>query len=298
LGRRDTNPEKLAGMSEIIYMNGTFLSKEEVVLSPEDRGFLFADGVYEVAKYYHGKPFRLPDHLQRLKRSLGELQIGFNGLEALEQVFALLLEKNQLDKSDAGIYLQITRGIHKRVHHFPQDIRPTVYASAFAFPSFNENLENGIRVITREDIRWLRCDIKSVALLPNTMLYNQAVEAGAGECILIRDGRVTEATHSSVLAVKNGTVITHPLSNLILSGITRNVVLEICTENNIPVEERALAEEELTELDELMLAGTGSEVTPVVQVNDFPVDNKKPGEITRFLQRKFFEKVELLKDSM
>ena len=217
------------------------------------------------------------------------MQIEFNALEGLEQVFALLLEKNQLLNSHAGIYIQITRGIHKRVHHFPQDIDPTVYAFTFSLPSFSENLENGIKVITREDIRWLRCDIKSVALLPNTMLYNQAIEAGAGECILIRDGRVTEATHSSVLGVKNGIIITHPLTNLILPGITRNVVLEICTENNIPVEERSLSEEELVDLDELMITGTGSEVTPVVQVNDFPVGNKKPGKITRFLQRKFFE---------
>jgi D-alanine transaminase len=177
------------------------------------------------------------------------------------------------------------------VHHFPSGIQPTVYAFAFPFPSLTDNLKNGIKVITREDIRWLRCDIKSVALLANTMLYNQAVEAGAGECILIRNGKVTEATHSSVLAVKNGTVITHPLSNLILPGVTRNVILKICAENNIPVEERAFSEMELVEMDELMIAGTGSEITPVVQINDKPVGNKKPGEMTRFLQRKFFEMV-------
>jgi D-alanine transaminase len=130
-----------------------------------------------------------------------------------------------------------------------------------------------------------------VALLPNTMLYNQAVEAGAGEGILIRNGKVTEATHSSVLAVKNGTVITHPLSNLILPGITRKVILEICAEHKIPVEERTFSETELFEMDELMIAGTGSEITPVIQINDSPVGNKKPGEITRLLQYKFFEMV-------
>ncbi len=279
-------------MSETVYLNGAFVSKEEAALSPDDRGFLFADGVYEVTKFYLGKPFRLSDHLQRLKRSLGELQIEFDGLDGLGQVFAQLLKRNQLHEAHAGIYIQITRGTNKRVHHFPQNLKPTVYAFAFAFPSFSENLENGIKVITREDIRWLRCDIKSVALLPNTMLYNQAVEAGAGECVLIRDGMVTEATHSSVLAVKNGTVITHPLSNLILPGINRKVVLEICAENNIPVQEQAFSEKELYEMEELMITGTGSEVAPVVQVNDTPVGNKKPGDITRFLQRKFFEKVD------
>ena len=278
-------------MNETVYLNGQFLPKEKASVSPDDRGFLFADGIYEVIKYYNGKPFRFPDHLARLKRSLEEVQIECNGVEHFEQVFAQLLAKNKLEKSHAGIYLQVTRGAHQRVHHFPPNLSPTVYATAFAFPSFTENLENGIEVITREDIRWLRCDIKSVALLPNTMLYNQAREAGAGECILIRDGMVTEATHSSVLAVKNGVVITHPLSHLILPGITRKVILEICADNNIPAEERAFSEEELYEMDEVIIAGTGSEITPVIRINETPVGKQKPGEVTRFLQRTFFEMV-------
>jgi D-alanine transaminase len=278
-------------MSETVYLNGEFLPKEKATLLPDDRGFIFADGVYEVIKYYNGKPFRYAHHLERLERSLKEIQIGFENLTGLELVFRKLLEENNHAGIQTGVYIQITRGVNKRVHHFPSEIQPTVYAFAFPFPSLTDNLENGIKVITREDIRWLRCDIKSVALLANTMLYNQAVEAGAGECILIRDGKVTEATHSSVLAVKNGTVITHPLSNLILPGVTRNVILEICAENNIPVEERAFSEKELVEMDELIIAGTGSEITPVVQINDKPVGNKKPGEMTRFLQLKFFEMV-------
>jgi D-alanine transaminase len=278
-------------MSETVYLNGTFLPKEKAALSPDDRGFIFADGVYEVIKYYNGKPFRYADHLERLERSLQEVQIGFEDLAGLEAIFFRLLEENNLTGVHAGIYLQITRGANKRVHHFPEGVQPTVYAFAFTLPSFTENLEKGIKVITREDIRWLRCDIKSVALLPNTMLYNQAVEAGAGECILIRNRKVTEATHSSVLAVKNGKVITHPLSNLILPGITRKVILEICAENNIPVEERAFSEEELYEMDEIIIAGTGSEITPVIQINETSVGNNKPGEITRFLQQKIFELV-------
>jgi D-alanine transaminase len=156
-------------------------------------------------------------------------------------------------------------------------------------PSFTDNLENGIRVITHEDIRWQRCDIKSVSLLPNSMIYNKAVKNGAGECVLIRDGFVTEATHSSVLGVKNGAVITRPLSNLILPGITRKVILEICQANGIPYEERAFSEKELYEMDELIIAGTGSEVTPAIRINDSLVGNGKPGEITRFIQQKFFE---------
>ena len=278
-------------MSETVYLNGEWLPREKAGISPDDRGFIFADGIYEVIKYYNGKPFRYADHLARLKRSLKEVKINYPSTEIFEGIFADLLRQNNLNDKHAGVYLQITRGVNGRVHHFPKEIKPTVYAFAFELPSAKEKLDDGIKVITHEDIRWLRCDIKSVSLLPNTMLYNQAVEAGAGECILIRNGKVTEATHSSLLAIKNGTVITHPLSNLVLPGITRKVVLEICAQNNIPAEERAFSEIELFEMDELFIAGTGSEITPVVEINETPVGNKKPGKITRLIQQKFFELV-------
>ncbi|MCY1722125.1 D-amino-acid transaminase [Prolixibacteraceae bacterium Z1-6] len=279
-------------MSEVVYLNGEFSPKEEAKISPNDRGFVFADGVYEVAKYYNGKAFRYQDHLERLVRSLGELEIEYSETDKLEAIFHELLAKNKVLNTHAGIYLQITRGVEKRVHHFPTGIRPTVYAFAFELPSSIEKLQNGIKVITHDDIRWQRCDIKSVSLLPNTMLYNKAFESGAGECILVRDGLVTEATHSSVLAVKNNVVVTRPLSNLILPGITRKVVLEICASNNIPVEERMFSKEELYEMDEVFISGTGSEVTPVIQVDDKIIGTKKPGEITRLIQKKFFELVQ------
>lgn len=277
-------------MSEIVYLNNQFVEKQDAKISPDDRGFIFADGVYEVIKYYNGKPFRYDDHLWRLKRSLSEMEIGFD-TNNLGSIFNELLVKNELTGKQAGLYLQISRGEHRRVHHFPENITPTVYAFAYHMPSFTDNLENGIKVITHEDIRWQRCDIKSVSLLPNSMIYNKAVKAGAGESVLIRDGFVTEATHSSVLGVKNGIVITRPLSNLILPGITRKVILEICQANQIQYEERAFSEKELYEMDELIIAGTGSEVTPVIRINDAPVGKGKPGEITRFIQQKFFEKV-------
>ena len=279
-------------MSEMVYLNGGFVAKDEAKISPDDRGFLFADGVYEVVKFYNGKAFRFEDHLSRLKRSLGELRIEFDGVRKLENICLELVQKNNLDEKHAGVYFQITRGVNKRVHFFPKGVAPTIYAFASELPSANENLENGIKVVTREDIRWHRCDIKSISLLPNTMMFNEAVEAGAGEVALIRNGVVTEATHSSLLGVKKGRVITHPLNNFILPGITRKVILEICAANNIAVEERAMSEKELFELDELIIAGTGTEVTPVIQINDQPVRNKKPGELTRFIQQKFFEMVE------
>ena len=278
-------------MTGTVYLNGQYIRRDEARISPDDRGFIFADGIYEVIKYYNGKPFRYADHLERLKRSLSEISIQYNELDELEEIFLNLLHKNDLNSVQAGVYLQITRGAYQRVHHLPKEAEPTVYAFVFELPSAKEKLENGIKVVTREDIRWLRCDIKSVSLLPNTMIYNQAVDAGAGECILIRNDEVSEATHSSVLGVKNGVVITRPLSNLILPGITRKVILEICSQHRIPVEERPISEKELYELDEIIIAGTGSEITPAIQANDKIIGNHKPGEITRFIQERFFEMV-------
>lgn len=276
---------------EIVYLNGEYLANEEAKISPNDRGFIFADGIYEVVKYYNGKPFRFQDHLDRLIRSLEEIKINYTETNQLETMFTKLLKENNLLNKHAGIYLQITRGANKRVHHFPKDIAPTVYAFAFDLPSFTQKHKNGIKVITAEDIRWKRCDIKSVSLLPNTMLYNDAVEEEAGECVLIRDGSVTEATHSSLFAVKNGVLITRPLSNLILPGITRKVVLEICKSNNIAVEERLFSKDELLEMDEVFIAGTGSEITPVVQVDEQIIGDNKPGAVTQLIQEKFFAMV-------
>lgn len=278
-------------MSAVVYLNGKFLPKKEAFISPEDRGFNFADGVYEVVKYYKGRPFRMEDHMERLARSLHEIKISFPVDYHILKMCAKLLILNGLTDADAGIYIQITRGSHQRVHHFPADIEPTVYAFVFPFPSFSDMLSKGIAVTIAEDIRWLRCDIKSVSLLPNTMLYNEAVEKGAGECILIRNGIVTEATHSSVFGVKNGMVFTHPISHLILPGITRKVVLEICRSHGIPYHENAIAEDGLAEMDELFIAGTGSEIMPVVKVNDNLVGNGKPGPVTLHLQQLFFEAV-------
>lgn len=277
--------------TEMVYLNGSFVHKEDAKISVNDRGFVFADGVYEVVKYYNGKAFRFADHINRLEQSLKEISIDYKLIFQLEAIFFELLILNKLQETHAGVYLQITRGEYKRVHHFPENIKPTVYAFAFELPSFIDKLENGIRVIIETDIRWQRCDIKSVSLLPNTMLFNKAVENGAGECILLRDGFVTEATHSSVFGIKNGTVITRPLSNYILHGVTRKVVLEICTHKNIPFQEELFTENDLLEMDEVFICGTGSEITPVIEINDVNIGNKKPGKLTRLLQQYFFELV-------
>jgi len=276
-------------MPEIVYLNGKFVPKNEALISPEDRGFNFADGIYEVIKYYNGKAFRYPDHLERLKRSLREVSICFDECEQLEAMLQELLVRNGLADKEAGVYLQITRGSQTRIHRFPDQIEPTVYATAFPFASKWDQLKNGVKVITTEDIRWLRCDIKSVSLLPNVMAAQKAYEQGAIEAIFIRNGVVTEGSHSSFLAVKDGTIYTHPDSNLVLPGITKIVVREICRENNIPLVEEGFAASELASMDEMMIVGTGSEVTPVVQIDKMTVGNGNPGSVTLLLQEKFFE---------
>lgn len=276
-------------MPEIVYLNGKLIPKNEAFVSPDDRGFNFADGVYEVIKYYNGKPFRYIDHIERLKRSLCEIRIEFGGADDLEPVFQTLLEKNELSNQDAGIYLQISRGSHPRIHRFPESIEPTVYARAFPFSMPPEKLENGVSVVTTEDIRWLRCDIKSISLLPNVLAAQKAAENDAEEAIYVRNGIVTEGSHSSVLGVKNGIVYTYPDSNLILPGITKKVVFEICRQNNIPVVEEGIQASNLNAMDEIMIAGTGSEISPVVKIDDYLIGEGKPGPVTRLIQEKFAE---------
>ncbi len=277
-------------MDEIVYLNGNFLPRKEAKISADDRGFIFADGVYEVVKYYQGEPFGFEAHLLRLQNSLKEIGIGFEGIGELKKVIAKLLKANNLLAQDAGVYIQITRGVAPRVHYFPDDVKPTIYIFSFPFKANIENLKNGINALTEKDIRWQRCDIKSVSLLPNIILYNKAHQNNAGETILVRDGVVTEATHSSVLGVKNGIVYTHPDSHHILPGITKMAVLEICRDEKIEVAEQGIPESQLMMLDELMITGTGSEITPVVRVNGVNLKDGVPGEITRKLQRVFFGK--------
>jgi D-alanine transaminase len=280
---------KIKKMAEFVYLNGKFIIEKEAFISPEDRGFNFADGIYEVIKYYDGKPFRYADHMERLKQSLHEIRIDFDGFDQFEIVFQSLLKQNGLANQEAGIYLQITRGSHTRIHQFPKNIKPTVYATAFSFPSKWDQLRNGVKVITTEDIRWLRCDIKSISLLPNVLAAEKAREQNAVEAIFIRGGMVTEGSHSSFMAVKNGIVYTHPDSNLILPGITKIVIREICKTNHIQLVEEGIQASELAGMDEMMIVGTGSEVTPVVQMDENPVKNGKPGSVTLFIQEKFFE---------
>jgi D-alanine transaminase len=274
----------------IVYFNGRLIPKEDVRISPDDRGFLFADGVYDVIRSYDGRLFRAEDHFRRTDRSLRALLIDGPDLDDLRDAAEQLIQCNDLGRGDAKLYIQITRGVAPRRHAFPDgETPPTVYASATPFHPPHEKWEHGVKIILVPDIRWARCDIKSVALLPNVLASQQARESGAEEAVFVRDGVITEGSHTNFCAVFDGQLVTHPKSNYILAGIMREVVLDLCGELNIPFREFPIFEGELREADELMVLGTTSEIMPVVQVDDWKVGDAKPGPITTKLQRAFRE---------
>jgi D-alanine transaminase len=269
----------------IVYFNKRFIPKEDVNISPDDRGFLFADGAYEVIRSYNGKLFRAEDHVERMKRSLRELRINGAETEDFQGIAQKLIQDNGLENTDASVYIQVTRGAAPRKHTFPETpVPPTVYVAASPFDPPEDKWKNGVKVILVPDIRWTRCDIKSVALVPNVLACQQAKEQGAGEAVFVRDGVITEATHSNFCAVFDGELCTFPESNYILSGVTRKVVLELCKSLNIPVKEFPIFEKDLENADECMILGTITEVMPVVQIGDRKVGDGKPGPVTIKLQ--------------
>jgi len=276
----------------IVYFNGQFLPKEQVQVSPDDRGFLFADGAYEVIRCYGDRPFEIQAHLQRLERSLRELRIARPDLEALRHAVGELIRRNGLGQGDAAVYLQVTRGVAPRKHAFPEkDTPPTVYLAASPFRPLPEKWERGVSIILVPDIRWARCDIKALTLIPNVLASQEAKERGAEEAVFVRNGVITEGAHTNVCAVLDGQLVTHPLTNQILPGITRQVVLELCTEMGIPYREAPMDEAELRAASEVMILGTTTEIMPVVQVDGRPVGDGQPGPVTRRLQAAFRARV-------
>ena len=274
------------------YLNGQYLPQENIVISPEDRGFLFADGIYEVIRSYSGKLFRAIPHLDRLSHGARTLQFNQTDFSYLEPVCERLIRENGLIQGDAVIYMQVTRGVAPRSHAFPPIETPlTVYATAKPFQPQRQESENGIRVILVPDQRWARCDIKTIGLLANTLAHQRARKSHATEGLFVRDGVVMEGTHSNVMAVFDGKVITPPRTNYILAGITREFVLSLCGELSIPFSEAPLYESGILNADELMIVGTTVEVTPVVAINGENIGSGVPGPLIRKLQTAFQEKV-------
>ena len=277
-------------MTHTVYFNGQFLSKTDVRISPDDRGFLFGDGIYEVVRTYDGTFFALGPHLDRLRYGLRETLITGVDVAGLEAALPELIRRNDLAKGDATVYVEISRGAAPRTHHFPDPAVPaTVYAQAGRFTPKGDPAV-GIATITVPDIRWARCDIKTVQLLPNCMANQRARAAGALEALFVRDGVVLEGSHTSVFFVLDGEVRTAPKSNYILPSITREIVLELCRAAQIPARETPVFHHDLPRVSEMFLAGTTMEVMPIVRVDGTTVGTGAPGPIASRLRGLFRER--------
>lgn len=272
----------------MVFLNNKIIPVEEAGISPFDRGFLFADGVYESIRTYNKKLFRYEDHIERLRRSLKETRIDFKEFESLENITYELMIKNEIE-NEALVYLQVTRGSAiPRTHSFPKEkISPTLFISVKEFKEDIEKQEKGVKVILQEDIRWLRCDIKSTSLLPVVLASQKATEENAVEAILVRDGLLTEGTHTNFFAIKNETVFTAPKSRLILEGITRKVVLEFCEKFKVDFREEFISKDDLKSFDEFFITSTTKEITPVTSIDYWIINQGEPGKITKSLQAVF-----------
>jgi D-alanine transaminase len=282
-----------------VYLNGDFLPLSEAGVSVEDRGFLLGDGVYEVAPFYEGVPLYMDRHMARLERSLAGIRLEFD-VTGLDEMLGRLVGANELETAErALVYLQITRGVAPRTHYFPVGaVQPTVYAFAKTFQRPVDDLWNrGFRAITRPDIRWMRVDIKTIQLLANGLAWQEALDAGVDDAILVRDGIAMEGTHQNFWAVFDGTAVTHPESPLILSGITRGIVMEVAEELGIPLEERPIDVAELARADELFFTGTTAEIRPCVEVDGQRIGSGRTGPVTRALSDGFLARVARSKEA-
>ncbi len=269
---------------EITYFNGNFVPKEEVKISPDDRGFLFADGIYEVVRWYKGAYFDMDGHLARLKRSLRELFISWPEADEFPAIARELVKQNHLEDRDAMLYIQVTRGVARRTHYFPTpDVKPTAYAFIWEFTPDHTSKKTGVKVMLKEDIRWARCDVKSVSLLANTFCFQEAYQAGLKECVFYRNGFITEGSHSNIFFVADKTLYTHPESNFILSGITRKNILRIAGDLGIGIKEEAVHKDNLSPVQEAFITNTSAEVLPVIEIGGIKIGNGLPGPITKSL---------------
>jgi D-alanine transaminase len=275
--------------SSMVFLNGSFMPLEEARVPVLDRGFIFGDGVYELVPVYSRVPFRMDEHLSRLERSLAAVRIR-NPYSRAEwrDIILQLVAKQPFD--DQGIYFQVTRGVAKRDHAFPKDATPTVFI--MSNPLVNppqELVERGAAAMSAIDDRWLHCDIKSISLVGNCLLRQVSAEVGAVETILFRDGKLTEASASNVFVVRRGVILSPPKSNLILPGITYDVVVELAQGAGLPIEFRDIARDEVLSADEIWVTSSSKEVLAIVTLDGKPVGKGKPGPVFRQMHRLYQE---------
>ncbi|PTE68980.1 D-amino-acid transaminase [Staphylococcus devriesei] len=275
-----------------VFINGEFINQEDAKVSYEDRGYVFGDGIYEYIRAYDGKLFTVTEHFERFIRSAGELQIDLGyTVEELIDIVRQLLEVNEI--KSGGVYIQATRGVAPREHSFPTpEVKPVLMAFAKSYDRPYEDLKNGINAVTVEDIRWLRCDIKSLNLLGNVLAKEYAVKYNASEAIQHRGETVTEGASSNVYAIKDGKIYTHPVNNYILNGITRKVIKWISEDYELPFIEETFDIEFLKNADEIIISSTSAEVMPVIKLDGETVGDGNVGPITRKLQEGFDKYIE------
>jgi D-alanine transaminase len=274
---------------DVVYVNGKFVPRRDAVVSVEDRGFVFGDGVYEVLRAIRGRLFATRFHNERLARSLDGIRINLSRNDtpsSFVDIGKQLLRENGLLDGEATLYIQVTRGATTRAHYFPPpDIAPSVYISVASFTPNADLAERGAAAISHPDLRWGRCDLKTLNLLPNVLASQTAKEKGAFEAMLVRDGVVTEGAKTNFFGVVDGTLRTHPSDTHILPGITRSVLRDLAAGLGIGLDESPITVDEIPGLSELFLTGTTTDVMPVVQLDGRYVGDGKPGELTRKLQR-------------
>jgi D-alanine transaminase len=270
-----------------VYLNGLFLPIAEAKVSVLDRGFIYGDGVYEVVPVYGREPYRLRQHLVRLQRSLDGIRLANPHREAeWEAIIRELIARQPFD--DQGVYFQVTRGAAKRDHAFPKDTPPTVFMMSNPLPlPSREQVENGVPVITSEDERWLHCDLKTISLLGNVLARQLAVDQGAVETILFRNGYLTEASASNVLIVSNGKIVAPPKDNLILPGITYDATWDLAREGGLPLEIRPVSRAEALSADEMWISSSTKEVLAVTTIDGAQFAGGKPGPLFREMYRLF-----------
>ena len=270
----------------IVYLNDDFLRLADARVSVLDRGFIYGDGVYEVLPVYRRKPFRMAQHLARLARTLDGVRLADPHPGRWPALIEELIARQPFD--DQAVYLQVTRGVAKRDHTFPPGVAPTVFmmSNPLSLPS-REQVEHGAAVVTADDNRWLRCDLKTTSLIGNVLMRQLAAENDAIETVMFRDGYLTEASASNVLVVRDGAVIAPPKDNLILPGITYDATLEIAQGANVPLEVRPVSRDETLSADEMWLSSSSKEVLAVTRVDGKPFAGGKPGPVFRRVYEAF-----------
>ena len=273
----------------VAYINGEFMPLAQARVPVLDRGFIFGDGVYEVIPVYSHRPFRLEGHLQRLERSLEGIRLVNPHTRGEWAELIGELARRSPDE-DQSLYLQVTRGVAKRDHAFPKDAKPTVFMMTNPLvPPDARMVSEGVSAVSAPDNRWLRCDLKTIALLPNVLLRQLAVDAGAAEVVLLRDGSLTEGSASNIFVVKNGVLLAPPKSNLILAGITYDVILELAQAGKISSEIRTVSEAEVRSADELWLTSSTREILAITKLDGKPVGDGRPGPVFKHIYALFQE---------